>query len=86
MFQLTTIDGRFQINGKETFLQSGEYHYFRIDPEHWEKELKLLKKEGRINVISTYIPWIFHELSEGIFDFDGKPHPRRNVRKFLTNF
>ncbi|NHK30041.1 MAG: hypothetical protein FK730_01730 [Asgard group archaeon] len=83
MFQLTTIDGRFQINGKETFLQSGEYHYFRIDPEHWEKELKILKNDGRINVISTYIPWIFHELSEGKFDFTGKTHPRRNLLLFL---
>ena len=33
VFQLTSIDGRFQIDGKDTFLRAGEYHYFRIDPE-----------------------------------------------------
>jgi beta-galactosidase GanA len=84
MFQLTTIDGRFQINGKELFLQAGEYHYFRVDPEHWERDLRRLKEEGNVNTISTYVPWIFHELAEGQFDFDGTTHPRRNLKHFLT--
>lgn len=83
VFQLTSIDGRFQIDGKDTFLRAGEYHYFRVDPEFWEKDLRLLKKEGKINVISTYVPWIFHEIYEDYFDFDGDTHPRRNIKKFL---
>ncbi|NHJ86279.1 MAG: hypothetical protein FK734_12520 [Asgard group archaeon] len=83
MFQLTSIDGRFQINGKQVFIRAGEYHYFRVDPEHWEKELRMLKEEGHLNTISTYVPWIFHELSEGFFDFYGDTHPRRNLRLFL---
>ncbi|RLI63059.1 MAG: beta-galactosidase, partial [Candidatus Gerdarchaeota archaeon] len=62
------MNGRFQLNGKEVFLRSGEYHYFRVDPESWEGDLKLLKKEGKINVISTYVPWIFHEIYENFFD------------------
>jgi len=84
LFQLTTMNGRFQLNHKETFLRSGEYHYFRIDPENWEKDLIVLKDEGQINVISTYIPWIFHELYEDQFDFEGDTHPRRNLHEFLT--
>ncbi len=76
MFQLTSIEGRFQLNGDEVFLRSGEYHYFRVDPEFWESDLKVLKEEGRLNTISTYVPWIFHELFEGEFDFDGLTHPR----------
>ena len=83
MIQLTSIDGRFQIDGKDTFLRAGEYHYFRVDPEFWEKDLRLLKNEGRINVISTYVPWIFHEIYEDYFDFNGETHPRRNIKKFL---
>jgi beta-galactosidase len=83
VLQLTTIDGRFQINGEEIFLRAGEYHYFRIKPDKWEKELKLLKKEGNINTISTYVPWILHEISEGEFDFTGKTHPKRNLKRFL---
>ncbi|MHA1213459.1 MAG: beta-galactosidase, partial [Candidatus Heimdallarchaeota archaeon] len=43
----------------------------------------MLKKEGGLNVISTYVPWIFHEVYEGQFDFDGETHPRRNLHKFL---
>ncbi len=84
MFQLTSFDGRFQLDGKEVFVRAGEYHYFRVDPEHWEKDLRLLKKEGRINTISTYVPWIFHEIYEDYFDFDGKAHPRNNIKKFLN--
>ncbi|RLI71199.1 MAG: hypothetical protein DRP02_05475 [Candidatus Gerdarchaeota archaeon] len=77
------MNGRFQLNGKEVFLRSGEYHYFRVDPESWEGDLKLLKKEGKINVISTYVPWIFHEIYENFFDFTGETNPRRDLRKFL---
>ena len=83
MFQLTSFDGRFQINGEEIFLRAGEYHYFRVDPKNWEKDLTLLKKEGKLNCISTYIPWVFHEIFEDNFDFDGETHPRRNVKLFL---
>ncbi|NHJ46996.1 MAG: hypothetical protein FK733_04330 [Asgard group archaeon] len=83
VFQLTTVDGRFQINGEEVFLRTGEYHYFRIDPDKWEQELKLLKTEGNINSISTYVPWNLHEITEGEFDFTGKTHPKRNLKKFL---
>ena len=68
MFQLTTIEGRFQINGEEVFLRAGEYHYFRINPDKWEKELKLLKSKGNINTISSYVPWILHEITEDHFN------------------
>jgi len=30
----------FELNGKETFLYSGEVHYFRIPRRYWEKHLK----------------------------------------------
>ncbi len=83
MFQLTSFDGRFQLNGEEVFLRSGEYHYFRVDPQHWESDLRLLKEEGKLNCISTYVPWIFHEIYKDAFDFEGKTHPRRNVVLFL---
>jgi len=83
VLQLTSFDGRFQIDGEEVFLRAGDYHYFRVDPKHWEKDLKLLKEQGKLNCISTYVPWIFHEIYEENFDFDGTTHPRRNIRLFL---
>lgn len=83
MFQLTSFDGRFQLNGEEVFLRSGEYHYFRVDPQFWESDLRLLKEEGKLNCISTYVPWIFHEIYRDAFDFEGRTHPRRNIVLFL---
>ncbi|MBD3190145.1 MAG: hypothetical protein GF308_05860 [Candidatus Heimdallarchaeota archaeon] len=84
MFQLTSFEGKFQLNGEEVFLRAGEYHYFRVDPDFWERDLRLLKDEGILNVVSTYVPWIFHELSEGDFDFVGRTHSRRNLLRFLA--
>ncbi len=48
--------------------------------------------EAKMNAVSFYIPWDFHEPREGVFDFDGsldqdhdgKPdYPSRNLKKFL---
>ncbi|MEW5694187.1 MAG: beta-galactosidase [Candidatus Hydrogenedentota bacterium] len=73
----------FYINGKPLFIYSGEVHYFRIEPQNWLKVIRLAKEAG-LNTIASYIPWRFHELNEGIFDFAGKTHPRRNLKKWLN--
>lgn len=69
-------------NGKPYFFISGEIHYFRIQPDLWKKHLRLLKETGA-DAVSTYIPWDWHELDEGIFDFEGKTHPARNLVRFI---
>lgn len=75
-------NGYFLKNNKPHFVISGEIHYFRLDPKLWEKHLKLLKQSGA-NTTSTYIPWDWHEIKEGQFDFSGKTNPARNLVKYI---
>lgn len=70
------------INGKPDLLLGGEFQYFRIKRDQWESVLRSFKEAG-VNVISAYIPWIWHEISEGEFDFDGRTQPERDLRGFL---
>lgn len=72
----------FTKNGKPYFLISGEIHYFRIKPELWKNHLRLLKESGA-NTVSTYIPWDWHEIGDGVFDFEGKTEPARNLIRFI---
>lgn len=66
------------INGKPCFMASGECHFSRVDESQWEDTLQKMKMGG-VNVLSTYIFWIYHEEEEGKFCFEG----RRNLRKFV---
>ncbi len=75
-------DGAFILKGKATVLNSGELHYFRIDPSYWDERLDQARRAG-LNTISTYIPWRWHEAREGKFDFSGHTHPRRDLITFL---
>jgi hypothetical protein len=82
MARLTARGGVFLIDNRPTFLRAGEMHYFRIKREVWLSSLAKLKEAG-LNTISTYIPWIWHEVEEGHFDFVGKTHPQRDLVGFI---
>ncbi|MBA7533335.1 hypothetical protein ES705_25573 [subsurface metagenome] len=75
-------EGRFVLGDKPFFLYSGEVHYFRIPRKEWRDRLRKAKATG-LNTISSYIPWSWHELKEGSFDFIGKTHPERNLLDFI---
>ena len=77
--QFDFSDGLFKLNGKPFYMNSGEFHYFRVPQAEWKKRMKLFKEMGG-NTISTYIPWLIHEPAEGQFDFDS---PQLNLRHFL---
>ncbi len=79
---LTIHDGAFYEGSEPVFLFGAECHYFRIDPLRWRERLLQVKAAG-CNLISTYVPWLWHEPEEGDFDFEGMTHPRRNVTQFL---
>ncbi len=49
---------------------AGEFHYGRYPKEEWEDAIIRMKING-INVISTYVFWIYHEEIEGRFDWTG---------------
>ncbi len=69
--------------GKEKVsLLSGEVHYWRLNPSYWKEILDRVREMG-LKVVSTYIPWGYHEYARGKFDFTGKTDPTRNLKKFL---
>lgn len=49
-----------QIEGKDVFVFSGAFHYFRVPQALWPDRFRKLK-EGGFNCVETYIPWNWHE-------------------------
>lgn len=65
-------------DGEPLFLIAGEFHFSRYDYWLWEEEIIKMKLNG-INVITTYILWIYHEEEEGIFRWEES----NNLRYFV---
>jgi hypothetical protein len=72
-------DGGLWIDGRATFLFGGELQYFRVrdpafDPARtqaaWAQSLDLMADAG-MNLVSTYVPWDFHQPTDGGYDFTG---------------
>jgi len=70
------------VNGRLIPMISGEVHYWRLDTSVWRKVLRRVKDMG-LEIISTYVPWDFHEISPRQYDFLGVTDPRRNVKAYL---
>jgi hypothetical protein len=68
----------FTRDGRPWFPVMGEFHYARFPADEWEAEI-LKMKAGGIQVVSTYVFWIFHEETEGRFDWSGQ----RDLRRFI---
>lgn len=73
---------KFLINGKEEFLYGGELHYYRVPKSEWRDRLTKLKDAG-CNLVSSYVPWVWHEIEEGIYDFTGETRGERDLKAFL---
>ncbi len=65
--------------GKPWLGVMGEYHFSRDHAGNWHKELCKMKAGG-VNIVSTYMFWIYHEEIEGEFDFTGD----RDIRRFVS--
>ena len=50
----------FTIDGKDTFLYSGAFHYFRCPKPLWADRFQKLKDAG-FNCVETYVAWNWHE-------------------------
>ncbi len=70
------------VGAKEIPLLSGEMHYWRLNPSCWKACLRKIKDMG-MNVVSTYVPWAYHEYRRGHFDFTGSTEETRNLKAFL---
>ncbi len=75
-------NGLFWLDAQPQLIQAGEFHYFRTPADQWPHRLSLLKAAG-FNAVAAYIPWLWHQLAEGVSDLDGRSHPMRNLAGFL---
>src|SRR5689334_3868635 len=75
-----TYDGySYLIDGKRTYLWSGEFHYFRLpNQDMWRDVLEKMKAAG-FNSVSLYFDWGYHSPAPGVYDFTGV----RDVDKLL---
>lgn len=49
-----------QIEGKDVFLLSGTFHYFRTPEPLWHDRMEKIRAAG-FNCVETYVPWNWHE-------------------------
>ncbi|QMS85071.1 beta-galactosidase [Candidatus Xianfuyuplasma coldseepsis] len=79
---ITYDNKRFIINQDKPFLWGGELHYFRVHKNDWKDRIKKIKDAG-FNLVSTYIPWMWHEVEEGQMDLDGSTCPEKDLISFI---
>jgi hypothetical protein len=68
----------FTRDGKPWLPVMGEIHYARVPHKYWEDAV-LAMKAGGIEIIATYVFWLFHEEIQGQYDWQGD----RNLRRFV---
>lgn len=73
---------QIRIDGEPRIVMAGEVHYFRVARAEWGQRLDLLVEAG-CDTVATYIPWIFHELPDGMIDVTGETRPERDIGAFI---
>ncbi len=76
------VNRRYVIDGQPRLILAGEIQYFRLNRSEWPERIRQAK-EGGLNAISSYIPWIFHEEIEGDPDVTGRKRPERDIGAFI---
>jgi len=76
-FSLGTTE--FLLDGNSFQIISGEMHPSRIPAAYWRNRIQMAKAMG-CNTISVYIMWNYHELQEGVYDFESE---NRNLAEFF---
>ena len=64
------------------YLQAVEFPYYLYPRALWERELVWLKNIG-IRSVEFSIPWNWHQLAPGDFDFTGRTSPRRDLNGLI---
>ena len=72
----------FEVDGKPFFIYGAAFFYERLPRNEWASSLAELKQLG-VNTLDLYVIWNWHETSDGVFDFDGRSSPRRDLRTVL---
>jgi beta-galactosidase GanA len=69
----------FLVDGKRTYLWSGEFHAYRLpSPDLWLDIFQKMKAAG-FNATSLYFDWGYHSPAPGVYDFTGV----RNLDRLL---
>ena len=75
-------ESTFTVDGKPFFVYGAAFFYERLPREQWRPAMVALRDLG-INTLDLYVPWNWHELSDGDFDFSGRTSPRRDLHEVL---
>jgi len=74
-------EGAFWLDHEPVMLRGGELHFFRVPRKSWHDRLQKMRDAG-CNLVSSYIPWIWHEPQEGRVDLRGETTPERDLEAF----
>ncbi len=72
----------YQYRDKQIPLLSGEFHYWRVLRENWQIIVQRIKEMG-LQTVASYVPWNYHEIEPGVYDFTGKTSPQRDLQGFI---
>jgi amino acid transporter len=72
----------FTVDNKPFFVYGAAFFYERVPRDQWARALDRYKQLG-INTIDLYVPWNWHEIGDGGFDFSGRTNPRRDLDGLL---
>jgi hypothetical protein len=64
------------------YVQAVEFPYYLCPRTLWERELVWLKNIG-VETVEFSIPWNWHQLQPGDYDFTGRTSPRRDLVAFI---
>lgn len=64
------------------YLEAVEFPYYLYPRTLWERELVWLKNIG-VETVEFSIPWNWHQLQTGDYDFTGRTSPRRDLLAFI---
>ena len=73
----------FEVDGKPFFVYGAAFFYERLPRDQWASSMGALQRLG-VNTLDLYVPWNWHERSDGDFDFNGRTNPRRDLDDVLA--
>ncbi len=65
------------------FVQAVEFPYYLYPRTLWERELVWLKNVAASSTVAFSIPWNWHQVDGGTYDFTGATSPRRDLLGFI---
>ncbi len=72
----------YDVDGEPFFMYGAAFFYDRIPRDRWLPSMIALRALG-FNTLDLYVPWNWHELADGDFDFTGRTNPRRDLEEVL---